>query len=296
MSARARIPARIKLRLQVARSRSGFADVAWRTYKSFSGHDGGFYSAALTYYLFLSIFPLLLFAASIVGYLTFGNESLREDILTAELAAIPLLDQILTPENLNSIETRRQAIALFGSLLALYSGTGAVVALSHALNRINGVTDERGFLARRSYSILWLVILGATSTISLGLGTLSGYAVELFDTGTAQVLGIALGHVVGFAVGLVIFATAFRFLTTKDTSWRGVLPGAIMASAGFEILKELGAWYLERGAGGREATFGAFATAAGLLVASYLIAQVTLLSAELNAVLAERRATRHSGH
>jgi uncharacterized BrkB/YihY/UPF0761 family membrane protein len=73
-----------------------------------------------------------------------------------------------------------------------------------------------------------------------------------------------------------------------------VLPGALLAAILFEVLKEFGGWYLSRGAEGREAAFGVFASAAGLLVASFLLAQVILLAAELNDVLVRRRLTRQS--
>jgi uncharacterized BrkB/YihY/UPF0761 family membrane protein len=74
----------------------------------------------------------------------------------------------------------------------------------------------------------------------------------------------------------------------------GRVAGAVVAALLFELLKEFGTWYLSRGAEGREAAFGVFASAAGLLVASYLLAQVILLAAELNDVLAQRRVTRQS--
>jgi membrane protein len=95
-------------------------------------------------------------------------------------------------------------------------------------------------------------------------------------------------------VGTLVFAAAFRVLPATELAWRDVLPGALVAAAAFELLKSLGAAYLEAGAASRNATFGTFAAAAGLLVASYLICQITLLSAEVNVVLAERRLTRQS--
>ena len=66
------------------------------------------------------------------------------------------------------------------------------------------------------------------------------------------------------------------------------------AAIAFEVLKVVGAVYLRAGSQANNATFGAFATAAGLLVVSYLLCQITLLAAELDAVLVERRITRQS--
>lgn len=285
--------ARIKLAIERARSRYGAVDVTFQTFKNYSLVDGGSYAAALSYYFFFSIFPLLLFTASILGYLTFGNEALRQDLLDAGLRSVPLLKAILSPETLELIEERREEIAITGTLLALYSGTGAVVALEHALNKIHGVTEEANFIAKRLEALKWLVILGGATIISLGLGTLAGFATKIFEGSLATVSSLLLGHLVGALVGTFTFATAFRFLPNKAFTWREVLPGAIAAALAFEVLKELGTWYLEQGAKGRAQTFGTLAAAAGFLVASYLIAQVTLLAASLNDVLAQRRLTRH---
>lgn len=290
------IPAQAKLRVERARSRYGLVDIVVRVLKRYSEDDGGSYAAALTYYTFFSIFPLLLFAFSIIGFLSSNNDELRRQLTDAGVDAFPMLRDILQPQGLEFFEHQRTQLALTGTLLALYAGSGAVVALEHALNKVNRVVHEPGFLPKRLRSLAWLAILGAGAVLSLGFGFLFQYAGTLFDSlGPGQkVLAFGLGHLGGFLVGILIFATAFRFLPATEAGWRDVLPGAIVASFAFEILKEFGAWYLDRGAVGREATFGAFATAAGLLVASYLVAQIVLMSAEVNAVLAERRATRSS--
>lgn len=289
-----KIGAQAKLRVETTRSRVGLIDVLLTTFKRFSLDDGGSYAAALTYYIFFSIFPLLLFAIALLGFLTFGDADLRQDVLSAGLSSVPLLNEVLTAENLQTVESRRQELAVTGALMALYTGSGAVVALSHALNKINGVTEERNFLGKRLRSFLWLAILGVSVVLSLALGAVAGFGAKLLGGEAAGPVGFVLGHVAGFGVGLLIFGSAFRFLPNKDLSWRDVLPGAAVAAFAFEVLKEVGNWYLQRGAETRAATFGAFASAAGLLVASYLISQITLLSAELNDVLAERRMTRQS--
>jgi inner membrane protein YhjD len=288
-----RIGSQAKLRLERARARSGFVDVVVRTVKRYSADDCGFYAASLTYYAFFSIFPLLLFSAAVLGYITFLSPTLREDILSAGLDAFPLLDSILTPATLDTIQEQRGSLALIAAALALYSGSGGIVALQHAMNRISGVREEPGFVPKRLRSLGWLGLLGISALISVGLGAVASFAGGLFgDVGLANEMTSAIGHLAGFAVGVWIFLSAFKFLPVPEKSWREVLPGALLAAAAFELLKIAGTWYLERGAATREATFGAFAAAAGLLVVAYLLAQVTLLSFELNEVLSERRRRR----
>lgn len=284
------VVARAKAQVERARARSGFVDVVVRVFKRYGDDDGGSYAAALTYYFFFSIFPLLLFGASILGYLTFGNDELRQEILEAGVDSVPLIRDLLSPGGLAFIEERRSSIALTATIMALYSGTGAIVALQHSLNKIHNVEVERTWLAKRLTAIRWLLIIGLAAVVSLAVGATARYAGGTFgDAGS-----FVIGHALGMASGVGVFALTFKTLPNTILSWRDVLPGAVIAAIAFEILKEVGAWYLQRGAAGREAAFGVFASAAGLLVASYLLAQVTLLSASLNDVLAERRLTRQS--
>jgi inner membrane protein YhjD len=288
-----KLSSQAKLRVERARASSSFFDILIRTFKRYSEDDGGFYAASLTYYAFFAIFPLLLFSAAALGYVTFLNAGLREDILKAGFEAFPLLDSAINPENLTQIEEARGRLALLAVVLALYSGSGGIVALEHALNHVAHVTEEPGFVPKRLRSIKWLLILGGTAIVSVALGAAATYTgVLLGSGGLADRFAAILGHVIGIATGIVLFATAFKYLTAAQQSWRQVLPGALIAGSAFELLKIAGTLYLDRGEAGREATFGAFAAAAGLLVVAYLLSQITLLSAEVNAVLCERRETR----
>jgi membrane protein len=154
-----RLVAQAKLRVERARARWAAVDVGVGTLKRFSADDGSSYAAALTYYTFFSIFPLLVFGIAALGYLTFGNAQLQEDILEAGLETIPMLQDALSPAGLETIKERRQELALTGVVLALYSGSGAVVALEHALNKLWRVPEEPKFIQKRLRSLIWLAIL-----------------------------------------------------------------------------------------------------------------------------------------
>jgi YihY family inner membrane protein len=280
-----RLVALAKLNLEKARARWGGVDILVRTFKRFSDDDAGTYSAALTYYTFFSIFPLLLFAAAVLGYLV-TDAAQQRSLIQSGLDTVPILKDVLTPEGLRDIQANRNNLAITGGVLALYSGSGVIVALQHALNRIDHIGEEPNFWQKRLRSLAWLAILGVGAVASLALSGVAGFA--------PGPLAVIMGIAGGLAVNTGLFATAFKVLPGRDVTWQEVLPGSIVAAIGFEILKVGGAWYLARGETVRNDTFGTFATAAALLIASYLVAQVILLSAEVNAVLAERRLTRQS--
>lgn len=353
--------------MEGARARWPWFEVALGTFKRFTADDGGSYTAALTYYMFFSLFPIMLFSASIVGFITAGNEALRATILQTGLNSVPLLRDVLSPDHLETIVKGRGTLALTGTFMALYAGTGAVVALQHALNRFYGITDEPNWFVKRIHSLRYLAMFGVAVILSLALGglasfatnifasheTLGGRRVEVAITGEDQVpptatinvggktfkpavgetfaggyvlesidsqcatvslaserdtlcvlggrgftraafVGLILGHLTGFLVGLLIFACAYKFLPAIKADWREVLPGAVIAALAFELLKQFGAGFLARGSANRAATFGVFAISAALLVACFLMALVTLMAAEVNNVLIERRTTRQN--
>ena len=289
-----RLIARLKLAVERARTRYAPVDIVMRVFKRFSEDDGGPRAAALTYYIFFSIFPLVLFAVSALGYVAFLSESMKRDLIDAGVDAFPMLRDVLSPNGLERIVANRGSLAGIAFVLALYSGTGVVLALQHTLNRLHHLEDEGTFLQKRVWALKWLLMLGVAALATVAAGTVAQVVADVLEGGAAAFVIAAALLAVGFALNLFIFMTAFRFLTAKKQSWRDVFPGALVGAIAFEILKYVGSAYIERGSSTREATFGAFATAAAFLVASYLLSQIILLSAELNVVLAERRTTRQS--
>lgn len=286
MNAVKRLSAGTKLELEKARARWGWVDVVVRTFRRFGEDDGGSYTAALTYFTFFSIFPLIIAAGAILGYLTLGDQTLKEQLVDSGLKTVPILKDVLTPDGLAIIEKNRNGLAVTGTLLALYTGSGVIVAMEHALNKIYRVAEEPNFLQKRLRSLKWLAILGAGAVASLGLSVVTGFA--------PGPLAVVLTFAGALLLNTGLFATAFKFLPSRKSTWAEVLPGSIIAAVAFEILKVAGTAYLARGESARNEAFGAFASTAALLIASHLIAQITLLSAEVNAVLAERRNSRQS--
>jgi membrane protein len=292
MEGASKIGTRAKLEVERARARYGIVDIVIGTFKRYSTDDGGFYAASLTYYMFFSIFPLLLFATAILGF--FLDDQNRQELIASGLSNIPMLDSIFTGPTLRAIERNAGALALVGLVLALYAGSGGVGALIHSLNRVHHVEHERKFVAKRLLSLKWLGFMAVAAVVTLAPSALAEWA-NAQESAAFAVLGLG-ARVLSIAIAAGLFAVTFKYLPNKPLTWADVLPGAVMAAISFEILKVAGSFYIANGAEGRSATFGAFATAAALLVVCYLLAQVVLLSAELNAVLAERRATRESPH
>ena len=99
-------------------------------YKFFD--DQGVYLAALiTYYGFLSLFPLLLLLASVLGFVLRDDPDLQQRILDSTISQFPVIgDQLRGPQGLQG-----SGVALVvGALVAIYGALGVGQALQNALN------------------------------------------------------------------------------------------------------------------------------------------------------------------
>src|SRR3954447_26303094 len=87
----------------------------------FMDDQGNYLAAVVTYYAFVAIFPLLLIASSILGFVLQGNEELKNELLTSALSQFPIVGtQLGRPEGLQG----STSAVVIGSLAALYGVLG----------------------------------------------------------------------------------------------------------------------------------------------------------------------------
>jgi uncharacterized BrkB/YihY/UPF0761 family membrane protein len=100
--------------------------------------------------------------------------------------------------------------------------------------------------------------------------------------------GRLAGYVVAILLDVGLFVAAFRLLTDRDVTIRTVLPGALLAGISFWVLQQISSFIIARRLSGAQGTYGNFATVITMLWWIYLQAQITMLGAQLNVVLADR--------
>lgn len=248
--------------------------------RKYAEDQGGYLSAILTYYGFFSLFPLLLVAVTLLGFVLPGHPHLQRSVVGSALGQFPVIGHDL---RLHGLHGSVVALAL-GIALALWAGMGVFLALENAMNQVWGVPFRRrpGFLRRRGRALLLLLVLGVGALVTTalsGLGTFGG------SHGAAwKVAAVVLSTLLD--IGLVW--VAFRLLTVKRVNWRAFRTGAVAAGVGWQVLQALGGYYVQHVLAHASNTYGTFAGVIGLLSFIYLSAHVFLLAAEMNAVAHER--------
>ena len=129
------------------------------TIYKFFDDQGNLLSAMLTFYAFVAIFPLLLLASSIFGFVLQGRPDLEEAALNSALAQFPIIgDQLGRPEVLTGSVTA----VVVGGLAAVYGALGLWQAIQNVVNTAWGVprNSRPNPVLMRVRSLLILVFAG----------------------------------------------------------------------------------------------------------------------------------------
>jgi membrane protein len=196
----------------------------------FADDQGGYLAALITYYGFLSLFPLLLLGVTILGFVLQGDPELQQQVLGSALRQFPIVGAQLR-DNVQAMRGSGAGLVV-GILVSVYGGLGFTQATQTALNRVWGVPrNERPnpLLSRvRSLAVLFVAAAGIVlTTVLSGLGA----SAEHFGADLGAGLRI-LVTILSMTVNVAMFVVAFRLLTARQVPTRVMLSGAVFAGIG----------------------------------------------------------------
>jgi membrane protein len=236
---------------------------------------GGYVAAAVTYYAFFSLFPLLIVAATLLGFVVHGDPELQERLARTALGQIPLIGRDLRVHALNGSPT-----ALVLSLAAsLWAGTRVFIAFEAAAESIWYLRDTRfsGYLRARLRALELLVVIGGGALLTTALTGARAAAGKGGPTSSALLL-------VSLTADFGLFWVASRLLAPADVDWRQLIPGAAVGGGAWALLQQVGDVFVSRVLANASATYGTFATVIGLLSFTYVAVTIALVAMEINVV------------
>ena len=249
------------------------------TVKKFQADQSGNLAALLAFWAFFSIFPLMLAAATLLGW--FLPRDVSDDVLRTIDGYVPLIDF-----SQKTISGSWWALVL-GLVSTIWAATGVTRTARVAFDSVWRVpAAERASVVEQTLGGLKaLALIGVALVVSvLTTGFVSGTSHQL-DIDPLAIVG---GYAVAIVIDVVVFLIAFRVLTSREVSTGDVLPGALLAGVGFWVLQSLSSVIISRYLQNAQKTYGNFATVITLLWWFYLTGILTLLGAQLNVVLRER--------
>ena len=223
-----------------------------RAGEAYTERYGNHYAAAITYFSVLSLFPLLMIAFAVAGFVLAGNDALLAEMQKGIADAVPAgLDKLIN-KVIDSAIKNRGAVGIIGLLAALYSGLGWMSNLRDALTAQWGQENkQRPFLSTSAKDLLALLGLGLALAVSFGLSAAGAGLgswllglVGLDDDAWARFLLLLATIVLSLAANWLVFLWVLSRLPREQVNARSAVKGAIAAAIGFEILKQVFTVYL----------------------------------------------------
>lgn len=269
-------------RVVSVRAKHPAADVLVGMLHGFQRHQTARNAAVLTYFGFLSIFPLFMVATSVLGFILQGNPRLQEDILDTAAAQIPVLGSQIE-DQAGELEGSVPTVVI-GLLIALWAATRAFSGVQNAFDDVWEIplTERDNLAIRRGKAVVGIIVIGSGLIVTTGLSSIVS-SVDLPFGGRAL---LALGTVV---VNGSVLWVMLRFMTAARVSWRAAWPGALLGGIGFTTLQVLGTFIVTRFLASASDTAGVFAGVFALMAWINLHAFISLIAAELNGSISRRR-------
>ncbi|GLW05491.1 hypothetical protein Misp01_06210 [Microtetraspora sp. NBRC 13810] len=268
--------------LERARVRWAWFDHLMLTVHRYHVQSGDRLAGAVTYFAFLSFFPIVALAFALFGYVVSMRPDALETLARAIDEQLPGLAERL---NLRLIAESRTGAGLVGLLGLLYAGLGAVEALRGALRAIWMTTEPAlNYFLGKLRDLVALVLIGLTLVVSVAVsgfatgatGTVAGW-LGLSASGLGESLVWLAGITVSVCADTLVFLIILGWLGRAAQAFGTVLKGALIAAVGFGLLKQLAALLLSHVLG--NPIYGTFTVIAGLLIWINLATRLTLYAA-----------------
>jgi membrane protein len=246
-------------------------------------------AAALAYYFFLAIFPLLLFVLALTSVLPLHG--LDAWLLENAAQSLPHDAYVLVERTVHGLlATSRSGLLSVGAALALWSASAAFTALINGLNRAYRVQDPRPWWHVRLYAIGLTVGLSVFLILAFVLTLFGGQVVDLVGRHlgpAAAVTALVVRWTITVAAVLLTVAAIYYACPAVEKEWQWIRPGAVLFTLGFAATSAAFSYYVGHFAS-YDGTYGSLGAVIILLVWMYILAVFLLLGGELNALLEQR--------
>jgi membrane protein len=263
------------------------------TVMTWDRHETPSRAAAVSFYLLLSLSPILILAIAVLGLLV-GHADAQSQIFRSfqhwtgvtNVAAVQALVEHAWRPSSGIIPSAIAGVAL------VLGASGVLVELRLAMNLIwetrpPGDITITGYLKRKAFALLMLLVL----CILMFLSLLADAALSVINKFFSQIAfpfwRLSVANALVSLLGLtIVFALIFMYVPERRNTWRDVWQGALTTALLFEIGKAVIGIYLGRG--GTSSFYGAVGSLVALLMWIFYSAQIFFIGAEFTATLARR--------
>lgn len=245
--------------------------------KKYGDDQGGRLGALISFYAFLSFFPLTLVVVTVTAFLAHRNPGLAETLRASSLAQFPVVGSELTS---GERALPGSGVGFVVGLAGLvWGGLGATQTLQYAFHEVWHVPhkDRPTFFIRIRRGVVILAILGLGIVATTVFGVLGSLVSNSYAAG-------ALGLVGSFATVAFLFFSLFWLMSPRDLALVDLLPGVFFATIGWVALQTIGLRLVAHQLRRSSQLYGTIGAALGLIAFFLLATKVVIYGLEVSVV------------
>ena len=242
------------------------------------------YASSCAFFIFLSLFPILLLICAVLPY-----TNLTADNLVFYLKEIlPGVIEPMAESMVYEVYDRSIAIISISALGALWSAGKGILALLRGLNVIHKVEETRNYVLLRIRASIYTLIMLVAVLFSLMIIGLGKFLVGLIVSYVPQIqyfleFLLSIRHVFTVVILEIVFVMIFTWLPNGKVKWRNQIPGSLVVGIGWTGFSTVFSVYVGRMAG--FSMYGSMTTVIVLMIWLYICMYIVLLGALINKYL-----------
>lgn len=262
---------------------------------SFTRVRGSQAAAALAYYAFFSLFPLLLVLVAAGSFLLVSNP--LQHVLDLITQFLPVSRSLLET-NVQRVLQSRGTVSVIGLVTLIWSASGGLAALVHNINLAWPESERRGYVQQRLLAFAMILAIFLLLIISIVVPTVIDVFKQILtplglsSLTTDPALWTLLLNILSWIFSFLAFFSLYRWLPNTRVEYASAFWGAILSAAALKIAIFGLTWYLSSGMNRYQLVYGSLGAVIALLIMIYITSVITLFGAHFTSAIQRYRQQR----
>lgn len=256
---------------------------------NFSESSISAYAGQAAFFLMLSFFPFLLFFFSLLSW----TPLTEADFLMWASSFIPESFGDIMKDLASEVYASGTGRLSITMITAVYLSSKAFISFQLGLDDMYHVKENRNFILRRIYSVLYSIVFALALIFLLGIMVFGNKLRKLYFSNVHHIIGSIIGSVVDYRlviclpVLILFFWVIYVFLPNKKHRAKYQLPGAVFAAAAWMIFSGIFSVYVDK-YNNYSSFYGTMTTIALIMVWLYGCMYVLFIGGIINRTWEER--------
>lgn len=257
--------------------------ISWRGLKLFIDTNCLTNAAAISFYAFFALIPLMILITASLGFVFGTHAGLLDKVIAMVKVGLPYLSDRLI-NDLRGLSGKWRSYGWVGLLFLIYSTEMVLGAASEALSAVFGTEKRFGFIRRKIVNLFVMLLAVIASLASVIMTAIS----ILFTRHNIEIAGVkflitlidslVFKFILPFFVMVIMVGLVFKMLSGPKMDLKYSFYGSVLFTVLWESAKQLFAWYVSSTSSYNK-IYGSLGTLMVLLLWIFYSANIFLFSA-----------------